>query len=251
MKQCIAIIALMTSVSAVFAQQELKGANMRFEAKTLSVDTISEDDPPVSCTFTFTNTTDNTLSLLFVKTGCGCTTSTYTPTVIRAGKKGSITLTFHPKHRPGKVREQAFVYTNLSQQIPTAVLTITGFVTPTRDQWSNYRHRAGVLCLMRTGVTFKGQAVDGKAEERILCANSGTTPVRLSATKGTLPDWLQLRTDPAVVPPGTEFDLVLTADASRLPKNRSNVTTASVILDGISSTPSQRTLTITVNPDFK
>lgn len=251
MKQCIALFALTTMLVPVSAQKKPGKAGMRFTAETLSVDTICEDDSPASRTFTFTNTGDTPLSIMFVRTSCGCTTAVYTKTAIQPGKTGTVTLTFSPRHRPGAVREMATVYTAASPQTPSATLHLTGFVTPTHDQWSAYRYRAGDLCLMRRQVVFSGMAVGGKAEARILCANSGAKPLHLTAMRGTLPGWLSLRTEPASIPAGKEADLVLTADASRLPKDRKGNMTVSVILDGISSPPSLRTLNITVHPDFK
>lgn len=251
MKQCIVLLAMANAAPTAFAQHQPERTGIRFAAETLSVDTLCEDDSPASRTFTFTNTGAEPVSIVFVNTSCGCTTATYTREAVAAGKTGTVTLTFRPKHRPGHVRESATVYTAGNPQTPAAVLRLTGFVTPTHDRWGTYRFRAGYLCLMRKQVVFTGAAVGGKAEARILCANSGGNPLRLSAVRGSLPAWLTMRTEPVPIPANGEADLVLTADATRLPKGRKGDVTASVILDGISCAPSLRTLTITVHPDFK
>lgn len=223
---------------------------MPFDSVVQTVATISEDDAPVSRTFTFRNATGKPLSITFVRTACDCTTAQYKPSVIAAGETGTVTLTFHPRHRVGKVYERAFVYTNLSDKLPTAVLSLSGLVTPTKDRWSEFRYRAGVLCLMRRSVTFTGRAVGGKAEERILCANSGNAPLHLSALAGSLPVWAQLRTEPGIIAPGKQADLVLTIDAAKLPARQGKAITANVVLQGVSCIPSQRTITITIKPDF-
>ena len=71
----------------------------------------------------------------------------------------------------------------------------------------------GHLRLTRKQVSFSRA---GKTTiERIACANSGDHPLKLNAL--LLPSCLKFYTEPAVLAPGQEGDLVITLDKAKLP----------------------------------
>ena len=221
---------------------------MVFAATELSVDTLREDGAPASRSFVFTNKSGGPLAITSVRTGCGCTTARFEPAVVPVDGKGVITLTFNPANRAGEVSERAFVYTGLSAGRPTGVLLLRGVVLPASDLWKTYRYRAGALCMARREVSFN--AGDGPSEERVMCANSGRTPLTISALPGSLPPYMSLRTEPEVIMPGETADLVLTVSPAEIPASRRGRTfKVSIILQGPACAPSQRTVIVTIGSE--
>ena len=84
-----------------------------------------------------------------------------------------------------------------------------------------------------------------KHPERILCGNSGDKPLRLSAL--VIPKFATFRTEPEVIQPGSEADIVVTVDASLIPAGKEKTFTFPIIIEGVDARPSDRTLNIKVN----
>ena len=78
---------------------------------------------------------------------------------------------------------------------------------------------------------------------RIMCANSGTKPLKL--TSRIRPPYAALHTIPAVIAPGDETDLIITIDVDKLPKTEGEIHT-SLIVEGVGGKPSERTLQIVI-----
>ena len=101
----------------------------------------------------------------------------------------------------------------------------------------------GALRLKRKEVHFLELPARGKTTMRILCANSGTKSLRL--TSRILPPYASLHTEPAVIAPGEEADLVITIDVDKLPVEESDIR-APLIVNGVGGKPSERTLQIII-----
>ena len=84
-----------------------------------------------------------------------------------------------------------------------------------------------------------------QSSERILCGNSGDKPLRLSAL--IIPKFATFRTEPEVIQPGGEADIVVTINASLIPAEKGKSFSFPIILEGIDARPSDRTLNIKVN----
>ena len=76
--------------------------------------------------------------------------------------------------------------------------------------------------------------------ERFICVNTGKQPLNLSALM--LPEYIRFRTEPKVILPETEADMILSIDRSLLPQK--NEITFCLVLDGISVRPSERTVQV-------
>lgn len=105
--------------------------------------------------------------------------------------------------------------------------------------------RHGKLRLKQNKVTFRIAAGgNGRQTERILCGNSGTTDLKLSVMN--LPRYATFKTEPEVIKPGQEADIVISIDASKM-TGKTKSFKAPLILDGVTGRPSDRTLTLEVN----
>ena len=153
-----------------------------------------------------------------------------------------VTLTYNPKNRPGTIDVDAFVYVEGNDRQPMARLSLYGEVMDS-DEWSHLPQAMGTLRLKRKEVNFAELPSSGQTTMRILCANSGHKPLKL--TSNILPPYASLHTEPAVIAPGKEADLVVTIDVDKLPMAGSPIRT-SLIVEGVGGRPSERTLQIVI-----
>lgn len=82
--------------------------------------------------------------------------------------------------------------------------------------------------------------------ERIACANAGSAPLKIGAVKGFLPEFLSLRTEPEVLEPAQEGFLIVELDGEKLSEQKGQKS-FSILLDGISGRPSDRTIKISMD----
>ena len=218
---------------------------LHFDKTVINIGTLTEDDAPQNCCFTVKNISKETVAVTKVRTTCGCTTAELPARKILPGETATIVLTYHPKNHPGTIDTNAFVYLSCSEKHPVARLTLTGNVVPGADEWARYPYAMGKLRLKQNQMEFQ-EVIPGKQpSERILCGNSGDKPLRLSAL--IIPKFATFRTEPEVIQPGSEADIVVTINTSEIPVERGKSFTFPIIIEGVDARPSDRTLNIKVN----
>lgn len=203
---------------------------------------LNETDGLVNHTFQLRNVSDRPLRIGHVRTTCGCTAASYDSTLVAPGKEVVITLTYNPKNRPGTIDVDGFVYVEGYERQPMARLSLYGEVLDS-DEWRHLPHAMGMLRLKRKEVHFSELPAGGKTTMRILCANSGVKPLKL--TSRILPPYASLHTLPNVIAPGEEADLIITIDVDKLPKKEERIQ-APLIVDGVGGKPSERTLQLVI-----
>lgn len=213
------------------------------EGATYDLGTMAESDKPVSHTFRLRNVSHVPQRILRVRTSCGCTVATFDTTSIAPGKETSITLTYNPKNRPGTIDVDAFIYLAGYERQPMARLSLYGEVIDS-DVWSHLPHSMGHLRVKRTHLHFTELPAGGRPSMRVLCANSGDKPLRLSSQ--LLPSYASFHTEPAVIAPGEEADMVITVDVDKLPKKQDNLKFG-ILIDGLKGRPSERTLQVEIS----
>lgn len=214
---------------------------IRFDTSHISIGQLNEDDKPRTVTFRYCNVGNQTVTLTNVVTSCGCTVAGFSRKPLRPGEKDSLSLTFNPQNRPGKVDVEAVVYTDISSRKPLARLFLSGLVT-TIDEWSHLPQSMGQLRLSRKQVSFNLE--EEERTERIACANSGNKPVRLQALM--TPPFLKFHSEPAVLAPGQEGDLVITLETDKIDDSKLLGGHYYLILKGITGKPSERTIEIII-----
>lgn len=218
---------------------------LRFDKTVLDIGTLTEDDAPRTYRFTCTNVSDSTINLTHVRTTCGCAVAEVRTGNILPGEKREVALTYRPKNHPGTIDADAFVYLSSSDRTPVARLTLTGNVLPGADEWSRYPYAMGRLRLKQNRMEFREVTHGKRPSERILCGNSGDKPLRLSASG--IPKFAAFRTEPEVITPGSEADIVVTVDSSLIPADQGKVVTFTITIEGVEGEPADRTLNIKVN----
>ncbi len=210
---------------------------MRFERERIDVGKIAEAAEPPSYRFIWCNEGSTPLVVTRITTSCGCLTTTFDKRPVPAGGTGSLTATYHPRRHPGHFDRRIFVYTQLSERQPTAILSLTGTVSPDADRSADYPVAVGSLRLRRGEVRFEGDRVQ---TERIACYNVGERPLLLRADTLLTPSCITLTGDPERLEAGAEGDLVIRFDpakvSGRLPAR------AVLVIEGVEVPPRQRTV---------
>ncbi len=212
-----------------------------FETTLRDMGVIYENASPREICYPFVNVGREPVAVTRITTNCGCTKAEICDSLIQPGEKGVIRLTFNPRRRSGTVDTNAFVYSSFSCDEPFAKLTLLGNVID-NDEWNHLPCRMGVLRLKRVAVSFEPVKAGTKPQQRIPCANIGTTPLSLSAR--LLPAFATLSTEPAEIAPGEEGDIVITIDSNKLPVDAPR--SFNVVVDGVEGRISDRTIKVTL-----
>ena len=103
-------LMLVCGMTTVMAQ---KPAQIKFDKTTHNFGSFSENEPKVSCSFTFTNIGEQPLVINQAIASCGCTVPGYTKTPIQPGEKGEIKVTYNGTGKfPGHFKKSITVRTN-------------------------------------------------------------------------------------------------------------------------------------------
>lgn len=202
---------------------------LTFESETCDLGTMLDTDSIRQAVFRFTNTSGKDVTISRVTTSCGCTVADFPSAPVLPHDNGTITLRYNPHNQIGAIDTEAFVYAGDSL---VARLRLTGEVNEP-SPFSHYRVQMGELRLRSATVRNNAR---GRQVERIACGNTSDKSITLRAM--LLPPGVQFRTEPSVIPPHGEADIIITLDGCRHGKD------VFIILDGISCPPSQRELKI-------
>ena len=159
--------------------------------------------------------------------------------VINIGGEGTVTVTYHPKGHPGSFDRRIFVYTQLSDKMPTAILHLTGTVIASERTDGDYPYAMGALRLKQQSVRLAPERLQN---ERIECLNTGGKAMRPRCDEHLLPPGITFRCEPATLAPGAKGDLVIGFDPAQA--TRRPPVQLPLILEGPDVPPSGRTLQI-------
>lgn len=236
-----------TEVDSIFNPVLNKDADkiLSFERNVVEIGNLTEDSKPVDVNFKFTNICNESICIERISTTCGCTLAEFTIGHIKPGENGEIKLIYNPFNHPGTIDTNAFVYLLGYGKQPVAKLTLLGMVLPGKDVWGRFPYALGNLRMKRNCVEFNDLRAGQSPSERILCGNSGT--VSLKPTALMLPSFVSFYSEPEVIDPGCEADLVITIDESKIPKVKGNDFSFPIILENVGiGKPSDRTIMVKV-----
>ena len=103
----------------------------------------------------------------------------------------------------------------------------------------------GALRLKQSRVSISEVKPGTQPSARILCGNSGNKALRISSL--LLPPYARLSTEPEVLQPGDEADLVITILADKIPSTMPKTFSFPVVLEGLDARPSDRTIQVSVS----
>jgi len=212
---------------------------LRFDECIQSVGTILETDAPVTTNYAFRHVGSKPVSIRLVRTFCRCTSARYDTLTLQPGDTGHVALVYRPRNHPGTIDECAYVYTSESDSHPVARLVLLGEVKEV-NEWRHLPHAIGSLRLKQTELMAGEWNRSRPIVIRIACANAGPRPLRLSADG--LPAYASFHTEPRVLRPGVEGDLVITMRSDEIPAYHPSV--FSFRLQGIDASAEERTMLV-------
>ncbi len=215
------------------------GEVMHFDRTRIDAGRMHENDTPRSYTFNWRNEGAKPLVVTRIVTTCGCAKADYPHQPVMAGESATVTVTYHPKGHPGRFLRRIFVYTQLSDRLPSAILELSGTVESGGVQSADYPHAMGALRLKQREVHIDGTQ---RQTERIECMNSSSTTMRPSVDGNLLPDYLSVSFEPQEIAAGKRADIVVRFDPSRV--GLTLPSRVPVILEGLPLPPSGRTLQV-------
>jgi hypothetical protein len=220
MKKILLILSLLVLSFSAFAQGENNAvkSGVLFDKKVFDFGDVLRENKNYTCTFIVENQIDKPLVLLSVKTSCSCLKAEVVDKVVKAGSEGEIKLTYNPKGHMGAFEQRVYIYTNLSQSVPTAVLYVVGRVVASASHASEYPYHRGMLRLRQDNL----QVEAGREQTmRVACYNAGTRAMRLREDTLLSSRGVTMRSEPEVLAGGAEGDLIITYSPTKGVKEQS------------------------------
>lgn len=104
----------------------LAGTNPDFDKTVHDFGIVGLKDGPQTCTFTYTNDTEEPVNILAVVSSCGCTEVDWTRKTIEPGGQGTVSATYANEDGPYPFDKTLTVY--LSTQKKPVILHLKGVV---------------------------------------------------------------------------------------------------------------------------
>lgn len=216
----------------------VEGKKMLFENDgNISFGTIGEDDEPWKATLHWRSTEGKTLTITRVKSSCGCLKCEWDRRAAVNATEGTLEVEYHPKGHSGTVRQRLFVYTTLSAEHPTAIVTIGGEVTPSEDHSSLYPHRMATLGLRNRRVSLPEEG----GTIKVAVMNCGSTPLCITRDGRLTLGGVVAYTEPRVLESGEEGSLHIEWE----PSGNNNLPIM-LYLQGVNIPPRERKIEIEI-----
>ena len=244
MKSILVTLCIGLSV-CLYAQQN--GPNISFNELSFDFGKIEEADGPVTHKFEYTNTGAEPLLLNDVKASCGCTTPEYTKEPVKPGEKGTISVTYNPKNRPGSFNKTITVTSNSIQ--PITRLTISGNVEarkPTIEEM--YRFNMSGVRFKSNTVNFGKVYKDQTATKQLECVNTLDKTVNVSFEN--IPAYVTVDNISFTLDPNEEKVLNFTLDGAKNLAWGHSYARINVLIDNEKQKNNMITVNSTMEEDF-
>lgn len=228
--------AAIDSIRALGSMRE-GGSVLHFTKSRVDMGAMYESDTARTFSLFFENSSERSIAIGKVTSSCGCASVKYDTASVPPRGKGRIDVRFSPKGKAGTVDTDIFVYLS-DGNMPDAKLVLLGNVIG-EDEWEHLPQSMGRLKIKSRKVDFGKVIRTQRRTERIACANAGVRPLKISAI--VKPQYVTLSTDPEVIEPGEEGDILVTIDAGRI-SARTGEQRFKVIIEGVEGAPSTRTI---------
>ena len=221
------------------AESEVVSDALQFRPNSVDFGTIEEMSGVWQGRVELRNEEADTLAITQIKTTCGCLRAEVTKRVVAPKETVAVALKYYPRGHAGKVKQRVLLYTNLSNEKPSAVLSLTGVVTASEDRSDDSPYTRGVLRLRQDTVRLSG----AKEVQRIAIMNGGSTVLKLAADANLLPKGVSVRFEPAVIAPKGEGDMVV----EYIPMDEvSGTKGGKIYIQGLNLPPRQSTISVIV-----
>lgn len=181
----------------------------------------------------------DTIVITRLKTTCGCLKVEVQKKILAPKEQTALSLKYYPRGHAGRVMQRVFVYTNVSDTNPSAIVQLNGIVTASADRSDDYPYVRGVLRLRQESVRFVGA---GRQVARIAVMNGGSTELRPSVDTNFLPKGVKVRFEPATLASKQEGDMVVEYIPQGTENGRRNF---KIYITGLNLPPRQSSIEVT------
>jgi hypothetical protein len=217
MKKSFAPLLLVISVLSFpnFAQpQNLGERTLIWERKVIDIGSVMEENGEVITAFFFLNKADFPIFIEEVITECGCTTADYTTDTLSQDKIGSVKISYDPRGRGGSFSKWVIVKTNINTDGDSLLLKGISVPYP-EDITGYYSEKAGNLGFNATTINLGKVFTNEPKVKQVDFYNYNNYPIILNEVKTLVPDHIQLKFIPAIVPARSRGVVELSYDASK------------------------------------
>ena len=212
MKKLLYVSVLLSFISYGTINAQKKPV-VKFEKLEHDFGKIKEEGGNVKYRFIFTNQGDDTLKLLSVKPGCGCTPVDWTKTGVMPKKSGYIDVEYNPKGRPGVFNKGVAVTTN-DPTMPSLSLTVKGEVLPKEKTIADlYPVVMGNLRLVNSNINLGNVNNTEVRTDTLKLYNEWNKPMNIGF--GALPVYMQAKAIPEVLKPKQKGIILVTYDVTK------------------------------------
>lgn len=187
------------------ANPKTVASQLRFVADKVDFGTIDEMSGVWQGSATLTNEGGETIAITRVKSTCGCLKAEMPKRALAPKELMKVVLKYYPRGHAGVVRQRVFLYTEASEEHPSAVLEVRGVVTASADRSDDYPYSRGVLRLRQDTVRLSGV----REVLRVAFMNGGSAELNLSVDTNFLPEGVKVRFEPSKVAPKGEGEMVV------------------------------------------
>lgn len=247
----LSFILIFVIINNITAQQ--KFATISFDKDVHDFEVVKEEDGPVTCTFSVTNTGAEPLIINNVKPSCGCTSPDWTKTPIAPGKTGYVKATYNPRNRPGKFNKTLTVMSN--SETPTRVLRIQGEVIPKPKSITDlFPQQMADLRLKSNHIAFVKIKNNEVKTDSMLVLNDGFEDIKISFDK--VPEHIKIYAEPEVLKPKQKGLIIATYDASLNKNSEGNqewgfiIDRVNVIINANNDPRNRLSISATIEEDF-
>ncbi len=184
---------------------EVAESSLQFVPQSVDFGTIDEMSGVWQGSAKLRNSGADTLVVTQIKSTCGCLKAELAKRVIAPKEEVAVTLKYYPRGHAGRVRQRVLLYTTLSSEKPSTVLTLTGLVTASEDRSFYYPYTRGVLRLRQDTVRLSGE----REVQRIAIMNGGSVELKLEVDANLLPNGVKVRFEPSRVAPKGQSEMVV------------------------------------------
>lgn len=219
------------------ANPKMATTPLRFVADKISFGTIDEMSGVWQGSATLINSGTDTIAITRVKSTCGCLKAELSKGLLAPKATMKVALTYYPRGHAGAVMQRLFVYSNKSEEHPSAILEVRGVVTASTDRSDDYPYARGVLRLRQDTVRMSGE----REVLRVAFMNGGSVELNLSVDANFLPEGVRVRFEPSKVAPKGEGEMVVEYEPSAV-KSPTNV--GKIYIKGLNLPPRQSVIDV-------
>ena len=206
------LIMLLSVAPYVICAQAIEEQPLIWEKKKTDLGTVMEEGGKVSAEFFFVNRANFPIFIDKITTDCGCTTASYTTDTLFQDKIGTVEIEYDPTNRGGKFSKMIIVKTNIDYAGDT--LFLEGYNIPLPENVENhYANLYNDLGFKFTSINMGEVLNNGPKTKYVDFYNFKDMPVTISL-RTKLPDHIQLKMSPSIVPAKSRGVLEITYDGA-------------------------------------